>query len=162
MMVMLLFFFFFFFFHVSPHADACGGEVYYDFSRTLQDQSQEPKLGDRVIIECDVQGAETVRWTVNGISVKELPQQYATDGNCLTISSFSIEYDAFYQCVARDPASSVEQLSPPILVSAFDKYNYKRSSRTIMYKSLSLMHHFNIIWMCFLWWYRSPYFIMIF
>ena len=128
---------FFFFFSCFSHADSCRGEVYYDFSRTLPDQSQEPKLGDRVTIECDVQGAETVRWTADGTSVTELPQQYTTNGNSLTIGSFSVEYDAFYQCVARDPASSVEQLSPPILVSAFGKYDYKQSLRTILYKSLS-------------------------
>ena len=123
----MVFFFFLILNSFFSQSDSCGGEVYYDFSRTLPDQSREPKLGDRVIIDCDVQGAETVRWTADGTSVTELPQQYTTNGNSLTINSFSVEYDAFYQCVARDPASSVEQLSPPILVSAFGKYNYKRS-----------------------------------
>ena len=134
-----------------PHADSCRGETYYDFSRTLPDQSQEPKLGDRVTIECDVQGAETVRWTADGTSVTELPQQYTTNGNSLTISSFSVEYDAFYQCVARDPASSVEQLSPPILVSAFGKYLYELSLNRILQFKLA-----------FLWWYRNLYSSMIF
>ena len=83
---------------------------------------QEPKLGDTVNLFCnDTDGPQTViGWVADGIDVGSR-QGLDINGNTLTISSFSAEYEAIYQCIAQENNGELRQLSPPILVSAFGK-----------------------------------------
>ena len=97
--------------------------AYHNFDVDLfSTQTQEPKLGDTVTLSCNAGGPQTVvGWTANGVNITDLPLAFATEGNNLTIASFSEEYEAIYQCIATDSTQTVGQLSPPVLVTAFGK-----------------------------------------
>ena len=98
--------------------------AYHNFDAdSFSTQTREPKLGDTVTLSCNAGGPQTiVGWAANGVNITDLPLAFITDGNELTISSFSEEYEAIYQCIATDSTQTVGQLSPPILVTAFGKH----------------------------------------
>lgn len=111
---------------ISLHVEGAALFEYHDFVENFPSQTQEPRVQDAVVLQCVADNSMqiVVGWTMNGVNVSESTLEFTTSGNQLTISSFSADYDAIYQCIAMNlyGGNANPQLSPPILVSAFGKY----------------------------------------